>query len=75
MSDPKWEWLSWIKSVLLAFVIAFVVHTFLFSPYKVKGESMYPTLQEGNKLIVNKLKEVKRFDIIVFMHRILMSCM
>ncbi|MEK4875880.1 signal peptidase I [Bacillus sp. FSL W8-0102] len=66
MSNPKSEWLSWVKSILFALIVSFIVHTFLFSPYEVKGESMSPTLEEGNKLIVNKMKNVKRFDIVVF---------
>ncbi|MEJ9210442.1 signal peptidase I [Bacillus smithii] len=66
MSNPKSEWLSWIKSILFALIISFIIHTFLFSPYIVKGESMSPTLEEGNKLIVNKMKNIKRFDIVVF---------
>ena len=42
----------------------------LFTTYSVDGESMYPTLQDGNKLTVNKLAyhvgDIGRFEIIVF---------
>lgn len=48
------------------------MHTFLFSSYDVDGISMKPTLEDGDKLIVNKLGyefgHISRFDIIVF-HR------
>ncbi|HRK99628.1 MAG TPA: signal peptidase I, partial [Trichococcus flocculiformis] len=35
-------------------------------PFQVVGDSMVPTLETGDRLILNKLAEVDRFDIVVF---------
>lgn len=59
-----------IPVVLLAIALAFIFRSFLFASYIVDGESMQPTLYDGNLLMVNKivydLKDVDRFDVIVF---------
>ncbi|MFD1361013.1 signal peptidase I [Lentibacillus salinarum] len=56
--------------VLVAVVLAIIFRSFLFASYVVNGESMEPTLYDGNLLMVNKvvynLTDVDRFDIIVF---------
>ena len=38
-----------------ALTLAFVINTLLFQPYQVFGESMAPTLHEGDRLIISKL--------------------
>ncbi len=61
---------DWIKPAMIAFVIYILIRTFLFSSYDVEGKSMQPTLEDGNKLVVNKINyqihDINRFDIIVF---------
>jgi len=46
---------SWIKSLAFALIIAFLVRNFLFSPTVVLGESMSPTFEDDNKVLVNKI--------------------
>lgn len=46
---------DWIKSILVAVVIALVIKTFLFNSTKVIGSSMYPTLHENDRLFTNKI--------------------
>ena len=45
------------------------IKAFIVTPIKVNGESMYPTLEEGDIMILNKttyyFNEPKRFDIVV----------
>lgn len=65
-NKAKKELYSWIKSILLAAVIVFVVRYFVFTPSIVVGKSMMPNLQDGNRIIVSKLSDIKRFDEIVF---------
>lgn len=64
------EFFSWIRTIILAVIIAFLIRAFLFSNYIVDGESMLPTMNHGDRLIVNKLVyklyEPERFDLIVF---------
>lgn len=54
------EWGSLIFIVLAILAI----RLFVFEPVTVKGHSMDPTLADGQKLIVSKVYEPKRFDII-----------
>ncbi|WP_027408999.1 signal peptidase I [Anoxybacteroides tepidamans] len=56
------------KSVIwgIGLSLVFLVRFLFFTNYVVEGESMMPTLQEGNLLIVNKLGSIQRFDIVVF---------
>ena len=63
---------EWMKSLIIALLTALFVTTFLFSTAVVKGSSMYPTLEENDRLIVKKYEtllkteEYRRGDIIVF---------
>lgn len=66
----KKEGLDWIKALAIGIFVFVFIRTFFFANYVVEGESMMPTLKNGNKLIVNKFGfqpgELKRFDVIVF---------
>ncbi|MBR7797352.1 MAG: signal peptidase I [Bacillota bacterium] len=59
-----------IPLVLLGIIVAMVFRSVIFASYVVDGESMQPTLNDGNLLMVNKvvydLTDVDRFDVIVF---------
>ncbi|MFP3322116.1 signal peptidase I [Planococcus sp. SIMBA_160] len=65
--NEVWEW---SKALLIAFGLAAIIRFFLFTPIVVDGESMMPTLEHGDRMIVNKIGynigEPDRFDIIVF---------
>jgi signal peptidase I len=69
-TEWKKEGLEWVKAFAIGIIIFAFIRTFFFSNYVVEGESMMPTLQDGNKLVVNKLGyetgELNRFDVIVF---------
>jgi signal peptidase I len=66
----KKEGLEWIKAFALGMIIFIFIRIFFFSNYVVEGESMLPTLEDGNKVVVNKLgyetEDLERFDVIVF---------
>lgn len=53
--EAKNEAVEWIKSILLAIVIAILIKTFIFNTTYVLGNSMYPTLHEKDRLFANKL--------------------
>ena len=53
--DIKIEIVSWIKLIVTAFIIAFILKTFVFQIAYVKGPSMKPTLYEGQILIISKI--------------------
>ena len=65
--NESWEW---IKALLIAFGLAALIRIFLFTPIVVDGISMMPTLEDGDRMIVNKIGytigEPDRFDIVVF---------
>jgi signal peptidase I len=69
-SRKKRETWEWIKALLIAIGIALLIRTFIFSPYMVDGHSMDPTLQDRERLFVDKavyyLHQPQRGDIIVF---------
>lgn len=64
--STKKEIYSWIKALAFALIIAVLVRNFLFSPTVVLGESMSPTFEDNNLVLVNKISDIQRFDIIVF---------
>lgn len=65
--NELWEW---TKALIIAFLIAVIIRYFLFTPIVVDGDSMMPTLENGDRMIVNKfgymIGEPNRFDIVVF---------
>lgn len=56
---------SWIWSFIVAFIIVGAVYIFLGRPFTVSGASMYPTLHNGDRMILSKIGEINRFDIVV----------
>jgi len=54
------ELFDWIYSIVVALFLAMLIHIFLFVPTKVSGESMMPTLENGQYLIVSKISHVLR---------------
>ena len=70
MEKKKSEIWEWIKALLIAVGLAFVIRYFFLAPIVVDGESMMPTLNDKDRMIVNKIGyvvgEPERFDIIVF---------
>lgn len=65
----KNSWMEWIRAIIFAILVAFFFHTFIFATSVVEGESMEPTLEDGDKLIFNKfiyfINEPKRGDIVI----------
>lgn len=61
---------STLKFILLAAIIVIPIRMFVFQPFIVSGESMYPTFNNADYLIIDEfsyyLHEPKRGDVIVF---------
>ena len=71
LSDKTKDILEWIICILIAFVLALLIRYYIGTPTIVKQRSMYPTLQEGQRLILNRWgrttkKLPNRGDIITF---------
>lgn len=60
------ELLSTIVYIVVLTGFFYLVQTFLFAPVSVEGESMAPTLEDGDKLLLNKVADYERFDIVIF---------
>lgn len=55
--------LEWIIAIAVAVLLAFSIRMFIFEPYVVDGDSMDPTLQNSEKLFVNKIIHyIGKFD-------------
>lgn len=50
----KKEILEWIFCIVVALVLALLFRYFIGTPTIVKQRSMYPTLEEGQRLILNR---------------------
>jgi signal peptidase I len=66
MTKKRSETFEWVKSIMVAIVLVFIIRSFFFTPIVVDGESMNPTLQNKDRMVVTKIGEPKRFDIVVF---------
>ena len=62
--------IEWVVLIAAALVIAFLIKTFLFQAFYIPSGSMEPTLEIGDRVLVNKLSydfhDVHRGDIVVF---------
>jgi len=75
---------EWIESIIVAFILAMVIRTFVIQAFKIPTGSMRSTLLEGDLILVNKfiygaripfidlslpaLRQPKRGDVIVFIY-------
>jgi signal peptidase I len=69
LAQVQEEVMAWIKTLLSAAVYAILIVTFGFQVARVEGQSMAPTLEDQDRLIVNKLvyrlSEPRRNDIVM----------
>lgn len=59
-----------IQTILIAAAIFLVIYLFLFRPYEVKGDSMYPNFHDKEYVLTNlitlRFQDPKRGDVVVF---------
>lgn len=59
-----------VQTLLLVFIVFLVIYIFLFRPFQVSGNSMYPTFHDKEYILTNiitlKLGDPQRGDVIVF---------
>ncbi|MBQ9551764.1 MAG: signal peptidase I [Clostridia bacterium] len=57
---------DWMQSIVLAITVLFFVFTFFIRPVEVVGDSMLPTLQDGNWLLISAFdRSPKQGDIVI----------
>ena len=75
---------EWVESIVIAFILAMFIRTFVIQAFKIPTGSMRPTLLEGDIIMVNKflygakipftdlrlpkVREPKRGDVVVFIY-------
>lgn len=50
---------------IVIIIVVILIRTFIVTPVKVNGTSMYPTLKGNEVMLLNKLGKIDRFDIVV----------
>jgi signal peptidase I len=59
-----------LQTVILALLIVLPIRLFIFQPFIVKGQSMEPTFEDGDYLIIDEItyrfREPKRGEVVVF---------
>lgn len=59
------ELIEWLKALIFAVIAVFIINMFI-GTTTVLNTSMYPTLVEGDLLVISKTADVDRQDIITF---------
>jgi signal peptidase I len=68
---------EWIEGIIVAFIIAMIIRTFIVQAFRIPTGSMHPTLKIGDRILVNKFiygrrsfrkAGPERGDIIVFIY-------
>jgi len=61
---------EWVAVIVGAVLVAVLIKTFLVQAFRIPSESMVPTLEIGDRVLVNKLSyrahEINRGDVVVF---------
>ena len=61
---------SWLRDLFIALALAAIVIIFLYQPVKVEGTSMWPGLEDQERIFINKfvyrVEAIQRDDVIVF---------
>src|SRR6202043_3210061 len=62
--------MHWLRDLLFSVVLAIIVILFLYQPVKVEGTSMMPTLDDQERIFINKFvyrfENIDRGDTVVF---------
>ncbi|HEX6595184.1 MAG TPA: signal peptidase I [Bacillota bacterium] len=65
----KKRWSEWMKVIVIAIFLAIFFRSFIFATSIVEGESMEPTLTDGERVVFNKFiylfNQPKRGDIVI----------
>jgi len=64
------EVIDWLKTLIIAVIIALILRSFVISPFKVSLTSMFPTLHPEDLILVEKISmrfsSIKQGEIVVF---------
>ncbi len=62
------EVFEWVQAIVVAFVVAMFLRTFVFTMVRVDGQSMEPTLHHNERMVVSRMgnDSLKYGDVIIF---------
>ncbi|MDX8046918.1 signal peptidase I [Gracilibacillus sp. S3-1-1] len=70
MEEKKTDWVDWLKTIVITVLVVVLFRAFIAVPIIVDGSSMLPTLEGGDRIIVNKFSQLysepDRFDVVIF---------
>ncbi len=66
MSNAKKEMMEWVIAILIGLVVVMLCRMYIATNYEVIGKSMMPTLEDHDRVIVTRLSNIDRMDIIIF---------
>lgn len=58
--------IAWMRVIFFTAIIMAGSRLFLYEPVSVHGDSMSPTIENSDKLILAKVSSIKNFDMVVF---------
>lgn len=58
--------IAWMKVIILGAIVVLASRQFIYEPVEVHGKSMMPTFEENDRIILMKISDIERFDMIVF---------
>lgn len=69
-NKSKNEWIEWLKAIVIAVGLVFLIRWLFFAPFIVDGSSMQPNFHTGERIIVNKIlydfRNPKHGEVVVF---------
>ncbi len=73
LSDGRKTLIKTFVYIIFVFLLALLWNAFLMSPLMIVGQSMNPSLEEGDVVFINKLSyvlgDVERYDIVLFPYK------
>lgn len=64
------EMIDWLKAIIAAIVLVFIIRWLLFAPFIVEGASMEPNFKTDERVVVNKViydfRDPKASEVVVF---------
>lgn len=70
LMDKRQRLLDWLQAIIAFVLLALIIRSVIFIPVEVDGHSMYPTLEDGDRGVVNRFEPhvfgYERFDVVVF---------
>lgn len=66
VSNAKKEMMEWVIAILIGILVVMLCRMYIATNYEVIGKSMMPTLEDHDRVIVTRLSNIDRMDIVIF---------